>query len=120
MFLALAFYAVESLGIELWRIEFLRRTFGWSPQKSGPILGIASLVSALTGLFLGTRLAEWLARRRDDANLRTVLICLLGLPVFRDARAADAHTVAVDRLLQRGGPCWAWRSPRRSTPRCRA
>jgi MFS family permease len=82
MFLALAFFTVESLGIELWRIEFLRRTFGWTPQMSGPIVGASSLVSSLTGLVIGTRLTERLARRHDDANLRTVWLCLLGLPVF--------------------------------------
>jgi len=82
MFLALAFYTVESLGIELWRVEFLRRTYGWAPQVSGPILGVSTLLSALTGLVIGTRATEWLAKRRDDANLRTVWLCLLVLPVL--------------------------------------
>jgi MFS family permease len=82
MFLALAFYAVESLGIELWRVEFLRRTYGWAPQTSGPVLGASTLVSSLTGLVVGTRVTEWLAKRYDDANLRTVWLCLLILPVF--------------------------------------
>lgn len=82
MFLALAFYAVESLGIDLWRVEFLRRTYGWAPQTSGPVLAASTLISSLTGLFLGTRLTEWLAKHYNDANLRTVWLCLLILPVF--------------------------------------
>jgi MFS family permease len=82
MFLALALFAVESLGIELWRIEFLRRTYGWAPQTAGPIVGASSLISSLIGLSVGTRVSEWLAKAHDDANLRTVWMCLLALPVF--------------------------------------
>jgi MFS family permease len=81
-YLALGFYAVESFGLESWRLEFLRRTYGWEPQVAGPILGTAALCAQLTGLFFGTRLTEWLAKRTDDANLRTVAIAYTIAPIF--------------------------------------
>ena len=84
-FLALAFYAVESSGLESWRVEFLRRTYGWEPQTSGPVLGMAALASAAIGLTVGTRLSEIFSKRYDDANLRTVACCYLLAPVFATA-----------------------------------
>jgi MFS family permease len=81
-FFALAFFQAESIGIELWRIEFLRRTYGWTPQFSGTVLGTTGLVSSLLGLALGTRLTEWFTQRHDDANLRTVSYCYLVAPLF--------------------------------------
>lgn len=81
-FFALAFFQAESIGIDLWRIEFLRRTYGWTPQFSGTVLGTTGLVSSLLGLALGTRLTELFTRRHDDANLRTVRYCYLVAPLF--------------------------------------
>jgi MFS family permease len=81
-FLALACFAVESQGIELWRVEFLRRTYGWTAAMSAAALGPANLIASVIGLTLGTRLTEWLARRYDDANLRTVGCCYLIAPFF--------------------------------------
>lgn len=81
-FLALAFYAVETYGLDLWRVEFLRRTYGWTPAMTGTVLGPTNLVASIIGLAVGTRLTEWLARRRDDANLRTVGYCYLIAPLF--------------------------------------
>ena len=84
-FFALAFFQAESIGIELWRIEFLRRTYGWTPQFSGTVLGPAGLGASLLGLVIGTRLTEWFAKRHDDANLRTVSRCYLIAPLFATA-----------------------------------
>jgi len=81
-FLALACYAVESQGIELWRVEFLRRTYGWTPAMSGTVLGPTNLVASIIGLGIGTRLTEWFSKRYDDANLRTVRYCYLIAPVI--------------------------------------
>jgi len=81
-FLALAFFQAESMGIDLWRIEFLRRTYGWTPQFSGTVLGPAGLVASLLGLALGTHLTERFTKRHNDANLRTVSWCYLVAPVF--------------------------------------
>ena len=81
-FISLAFFSVESFGLESWRMEFLRRTYGWEPQVAGPVLGTAALCAQAFGLIVGTRFAEWLAVRRDDANLRTAAILYTILPVF--------------------------------------
>src|SRR5258708_19430458 len=46
-FLALAFYAVESYGLESWRVEFLRRPYGWSTPFSRPLLGGSPLAAPI-------------------------------------------------------------------------
>jgi MFS family permease len=81
-FISLAFFSVESFGLESWRMEFLRRTYGWEPQVAGPVLGTAALFAQLTGLVIGTRFTEYLAARSDDANLRTAAILYTIVPVF--------------------------------------
>ncbi len=81
-FLALAFSAAETYGLESWRPVFLERTYGWGPGISGPVLGFSALGAQLLGLLVGTPLTEWLARRRDDANLRAVAIFYSITPLF--------------------------------------
>jgi MFS family permease len=81
-FLALAFSAAETYGLEGWRPEFLRRTYGWGPEIAGPVLGFSALGAQLLGLLIGTPLTEWLAKRRDDANLRAVAIFYSITPLF--------------------------------------
>ena len=85
-------------------------TCGGSSSCDAPMAGRRSspapywvrraLVASMLGLLIGTRLTEWLARRHNDANLRTVSWCYLVAPVFADRRAADAQPVAVHRLLE--------------------
>lgn len=82
MFLGLALSAMESGGTAMWRPAFFQRTYGWTPQQAGLATGIAQLVAAPIGLFLGARLSEILAKRHDDANLRVVSIAwTLAIPV---------------------------------------
>jgi MFS family permease len=81
-FLALAFSAAETYGLEAWRPTFLQRTYGWGPAISGQVLGFAALGAQLLGLLVGTPLTEWLAKRRDDANLRAVAIFYSIVPLF--------------------------------------
>jgi len=69
-------------GIAAWMPAFFERSYGWGPAKIGPLLGIVMLVSSMTGLFAGARLAEIFARRRDDANLRVMVLAqLLSFPL---------------------------------------
>jgi MFS family permease len=68
-------------GLAAWMPAFYERTYGWGPAVSGPLLGMVGLVAAMTGLFLGARLAEILGKRHEDANMRVVFIAqALGIP----------------------------------------
>ena len=81
MFLGLAIGAVESAGTLQWRPTFFERTYGWSPQQIGLITGSVALAVSPIGLVLGTWLTEFLAKRRDDANLVTVVVAyVIALP----------------------------------------
>jgi MFS family permease len=66
--------AIQTYGLAAWGPAFYERTYGWGPEVSGPLLGTVMLCSSFFGLFLGTKLAEYLGRRRDDANLRVLFI----------------------------------------------
>lgn len=61
-------------GFAAWMPAFYERTYGWGPEVVGPWLGGISLVTSVVGLILGARLAEWLGKRRPDANLLVLFI----------------------------------------------
>ncbi len=70
-------------GIITWMPAFYERTYGWGPAKIGPLLGAVTLVCSVMGLFAGARLAEWLGKRHDDANIRTLFLAqFLAVPMF--------------------------------------
>jgi MFS family permease len=78
MFLGLAFNSVLSFGNQSWVPTFFVRTFGWSAAEAGIINGIIICCTAPIGLFAGSTLAEWFAKKgHADANLRVVLISML-------------------------------------------
>jgi MFS family permease len=78
MFLGLAFNTVLSFGNQAWIPTFFMRTFGWSAAEAGITTGIVICCVAPIGLFAGSALAEWFARKGyADANLRVVLISML-------------------------------------------
>ncbi|HQS71263.1 MAG TPA: MFS transporter, partial [Novosphingobium sp.] len=70
LFGALALSAVETFGLQFWRVPFMIRTFGWNEGQIGAALGGTILVASLSGLLLGGILVEWLAKRYKDANVR--------------------------------------------------
>jgi MFS family permease len=73
--------AIEIAGLSAWRPAFLERTYGWTPEQVGPLLGTSLLISSLLGLFLGAIVAERMAARHDDGYLRSVLVTqVLSLP----------------------------------------
>lgn len=81
LLLGLVLSAIQTYGLAAWGPAFYERTYGWGPARSGPLLGMTMLGSALLGLWLGTVLAERLAHRNDDANLRVLMLAqLLPLP----------------------------------------
>lgn len=81
-FLALAVSAVESSGVRAWQPVFFQRTYDWSAQKAGLVLGTVLIVAAPFGLWAATWLTERFAKTRDDANLRVVAIAYTLGPAF--------------------------------------
>ena len=74
LFAGLALSAIEVFGLQFWRVPFMIRTFGWSEQQIGAIMGSMILVASLLGLLLGGIFVEWLAKRHKDANVRAAAI----------------------------------------------
>lgn len=81
LFGALALSAVETFGLQFWRVPFMVRTFGWNEGQIGAALGGIILVSSLAGLLLGGVFVEWLAKRHKDANVRAATCCFAGTTV---------------------------------------
>jgi MFS family permease len=81
-FLGLAIAAIESSGTRAWQPVFFQRTYDWSAQKTGMVLGTALIIAAPFGLIVATWLTEKLAKTRDDANLRVVAIAYTVGPIF--------------------------------------
>lgn len=78
MFIGLAFNSVLSFGNQAWIPTFFVRTFNWSEAQTGITIGIVICCVAPLGLFAGSALAEWFAKKGyADANLRVVLISML-------------------------------------------
>lgn len=74
LFAGLALSAIETFGLQFWRVPFMIRTFGWSEAQIGAIMGSMILVASLLGLLLGGVFVEWLAKRHKDANVRAAAI----------------------------------------------
>lgn len=73
--------SLQTFGTVAWMPAFYERTYGWGPAIAGPLLGMVNMVSALAGLFVGAWLAEWLGKRRDDANIRVLFLAnFLSIP----------------------------------------
>lgn len=74
--------AISGGAIATWRPVFFERTYDWDPAFAGPLLGSTALAASLLGLFTGPIAAEWLGRRREDANMSLVMIgYLVALPL---------------------------------------
>ncbi len=81
MMLGVLINSIQAFGAAAWVPAFYERTYGWEPAVAGPILGPVNMASALAGLFFGAWLAEQLAKRRDDANLRVLFLAnFLSIP----------------------------------------
>ena len=74
LFAGLALSAIEVFGLQFWRVPFMIRSFGWSEQQIGAVMGSMILVASLVGLLLGGIFVEWLAKRYKDANVRAAAI----------------------------------------------
>jgi len=82
MFFGLAMSAVETYGTNSWRPTFFIRTYHWTAQQAGQVIGWSSIAGSLIGLVVGASLTQWLARKNDDANVRVVAIMYTMIPIF--------------------------------------
>ncbi|MFZ1990335.1 MAG: MFS transporter, partial [Alphaproteobacteria bacterium] len=82
IFLAVGVSTIVFSGSAAWSIEFYRRSYGWSAVQTGYLLGVMILITAPTGLMIGTWLSERYARRGfDDANMRVAAwVSIFALP----------------------------------------
>jgi MFS family permease len=74
LLLGVLIMSIQSFGLLAWGPAFYERTYGWGPATTGPILGVVQFFSNIAGLFIGARFAEWLGKRRDDANVRVLML----------------------------------------------
>ena len=70
LFAALALAAIESQGINAWRVPFILRTYGWNEAQIGNVLAPMLLVAMLLGITLGGAFVTWLGKKHKDANIR--------------------------------------------------
>jgi len=82
MFFGLAVSAIESSGVRAWQPVFFQRTYDWTAQRTGLVLGTAFIIAAPFGLWAATKLTEHFAKTRDDANMRVVAIAYTASPLF--------------------------------------
>lgn len=81
IFASMGIAATLSFGVRSWGPAFYTRTFNWTVAKYGLVQGALALTIIPFGALTGSLFAERLARKHDDANMRTVFIGqLLALP----------------------------------------
>ncbi|HEY8508751.1 MAG TPA: MFS transporter [Steroidobacteraceae bacterium] len=73
--------SLQTFGSAAWIPAFYERTYGWGPSVAGPLLGTVNITASLAGLFIGAKLAEWIGKHRDDANVRVLFLAnLISIP----------------------------------------
>ena len=78
MFLGVAVNTVLAFGHQAWYAAFFSRTYGWSASQFALVFGSIILVGAPVMLIVGSRLAEWYAKKGyHDANMRVTLIAAI-------------------------------------------
>jgi MFS family permease len=81
IFASMGIAAATTFGVRSWGPAFYTRTFGWTVAKYGLVQGTLALTIMPFGALAGSLFAERLAKKYDDANMRTVFIGqLLALP----------------------------------------
>jgi MFS family permease len=74
LFIGLAFSALESFGLQEWRVPLLVRKYGWNEAQIGNWLAPMLLAGSLAGLFVGTVVTEWLSKRHKNGLVRSTVI----------------------------------------------
>jgi MFS family permease len=83
LFLVMACITFASYANSQWMIELFARRHGWSPARTGVIVGVIVAGCGTVGAVAGGRLADfWRSRGGADAHLRVVLLAAcLSLPL---------------------------------------
>ncbi len=88
-----AFAGAAMFGLGMWSASVLQREFGWAPDRTGILLGVAT---ALAG-FTGTYLSGWYATRRrkqGDRSAEFTVACL--------ATACALPTISLSLIMPSG------------------
>jgi MFS family permease len=81
MFVSMGISAALAFGVRSWGPAFYMRSFDWTVAKYGLVQGVLAVTVMPFGALTGSLFAERLAKKYDDANMRTVFIGqLLALP----------------------------------------
>jgi MFS family permease len=73
-----ALLSFSSYGSTQWIPVFYQRNHGWSQAKSGIVYGLIVMIAATAGVFVGGRVADWMAQKGyRDATMRVGLIVSL-------------------------------------------
>jgi MFS family permease len=82
VYLGRSLFVMAILGVNAWIPTLLIRTYGWSPQRAGLVLGTIITVFSTGGTLVGGYLSERLAREGyGNANLRIVTASAVGMMV---------------------------------------
>ncbi len=81
--LGFAFQALCNYAQQAWLPTYFQRAHGWNARQTGLTLGILSLATGLTGMFLGGMLCDyWQRKRLPEAPLKVGVLATLSAGVF--------------------------------------
>ena len=116
--LGLMFQAVALYAFMLWSPGVLQRSFDWSPQQTGLVMGLVVLIGGSFGMLSGGRLSDsgLVAGRRDAALRVATYSSIAGTLVFAALMVAQGYSalstvavfaVGVVLLAMPAGSCYA-------------
>jgi MFS family permease len=116
--LGLMFQAVALYAFMLWSPGVLQRSFDWSPQQTGFVMGLVVLFGGSFGMLMGGRLSDrGLVAGRRDAALRVAtfssilgtlaFLCLLPAQGTSATMTVAVFAVGVVLLAMPAGSCYA-------------
>ena len=81
--LAFAFQAMCNYAQQAWLPTYFARVHGWQPKQAGLTLGVISLVTGLSGAYLGGVLCDrWQRDGKTDAPLRVGVLATVCAGIF--------------------------------------
>jgi MFS family permease len=116
--LGLMFQAIALYAFMLWSPGVLQRSFDWSPQQTGLVMGLVVLFGGSFGMLTGGRLSDrGLVAGRRDAALRVAtlssiagtvaFLCLLPAQATSAPATVAVFAVGVVLLAMPAGSCYA-------------